>query len=210
MNPNQEEDRQLLQRISAGEEPAFQMLFEKYYRYLCIASYKICGDEHKAKDMVQEVFLDLWKKRNTLNIHTSVQAFIKKAVIFKSIDYIRAQRLQFEDIPEEKETFGGAQEKLELAELKQLIHDTAARLPERCRVVFFMSRFEKMSHKEIAHHLNISPKTVENQITKALKILRNTIQPFLSDDLIKLLFFILYVGGSGFYLDFVLNPLATI
>lgn len=206
MNSNQKEDRQLLKRISAGEEPAFQTLFEKYYRYLCIASFKICGDEHKAKDVVQEVFLDLWRKKETLNIHTSVQAFIKKAVVFKSIDYIRAQRLQFEDLPESQETHGGAQEKLELAELKKLIHDTAAQLPERCRVVFFMSRFEKMSHKEIANHLDISPKTVENQITKALKTLRSTIQPYLSDDLIKLLFFLLYIGGSGFYFDFLLNP----
>ena len=71
-------------------------------------------------------------------------------------------------------------EKLEAAELQSVIDQAVDQLPERCRLVFVLSRFEQMSHKEIANQLDISPKTVENQITKALKILRETLGPYLS------------------------------
>lgn len=203
MKNDKQEDQRLLARINAGEEPAFQQLFNKYYRFLCIASYKIYADEHKSKDFAQEVFLDLWRKRGELQIHTSLNAYLKKSVVYKTIDHIRARRLNFEEIPDFSVEEPKSQQKLELEELKTLIHETAQQLPERCRIIFFMSRFEELSHKEIAQKLDISPKTVEHQITKALKVLRTVVQPYISNRLIQLIFFLLQIGESAFYLDLI-------
>ena len=174
MTPNIK-DSDLLKRIKQGEEPAFRMLFDKYYKQVCYAAYTTYADEHKAKDFAQEVFLSLWKRRNELKIQVSIAAFLKRAAIYKAIDYIRAQRLDFEkeNVLHRKETNSG--EQTEYKELKELIHRTVENLPERCRIIFFMSRFEKLSHKEIATRLAISEKTIENQITKALKILRKVV-----------------------------------
>jgi len=184
------QDEQLLNRIKAGDEAAFQSLFEKYYQSLCYSAYKICTDEHKSKDLAQEVFLDIWKRRKSLTIHTSFQAFLRRAVTYKAIDYVRTQKLDLE----ESIDLGAAPEQshqdLEIKELKELIHRTAEQLPERCRIIFFMSRFEQMSHKEIAAKLEISEKTIENQITKALKVLRKVIVNYSSNIKIFLLFYL--------------------
>ena len=184
-------DEQLLKRIQEDDETAFQNLFDKYYKTLCYAAYKIYPDEHKSKDFSQEVFLDIWKKRKTLSIHTSLNAFLRRAVTNKAIDYIRAQRFNFEDPPPSDKDQIQPFEAIEQAELKSLIHRTAEQLPERCRLVFFMSRFEELSHKEIAAKLDISEKTVENQITKALKRLRIVVTHYLSESklILHFLFF---------------------
>ena len=164
-------DEDLLDGIKKGDETAFQSLFNKHYKSMCYAAYRVYPDEHKSKDFAQEVFLKLWRKKDELEIHTSLQAFLRRAVVNKAIDYIRAQRLDFEEIPDQ-EVKTKAGKDLEFKELKDFIHYTAQQLPDRCRTVFFMSRFEELSHKEIATKLDISVKTVENQITKALKVLR--------------------------------------
>lgn len=184
-------DERLLAGIKAGDESAFQSLFDRYYKSMCYAAYKVLPDEHKSKDFAQEVFLTLWRKRETVKIHTSLQAFLRRAVVNKAIDYIRAQRLNFEEVPDmeaEVEKHAG----MEFKELKDLIHYTAEQLPERCRMVFFMSRFEELSHKEIAANLSISEKTVENQITKALKVLRVAIAQHFATPKILFLFFLLF------------------
>jgi len=185
-------DEHLLAGIKKGDEKAFQTLFDKYYKSMCYAAYKVLPDEHKSKDFAQEVFLTLWRKRDTVTIHTSLQAFLRRAVVNKTIDYIRAQRMNFEeDVPETGSMGGELSDKMEFKELKDLIHFTAEQLPERCRLVFFMSRFEELSHKEIAAKLDISEKTVENQITKALKVLRVAVnQHFTTPKIIFLIFFL--------------------
>ncbi|MFK7806572.1 MAG: RNA polymerase sigma-70 factor [Saprospiraceae bacterium] len=188
----QHNDEGLWSSIQVGDEVAFQTLFEKYYKLICYAAYKVYPDEHKSKDFAQEVFLMLWRKRDVLTIHTSLQAFLRRAVVNKTIDYIRAQRLNFEDIPDEGEAAAKLSDELEASELKGMIHRAAEQLPERCRIVFFMSRFEELSHKEIAAKLEISVKTVENQITRALKVMRPLVQQYFSDPKIMLLIISLF------------------
>jgi len=184
-------DEILLTGIKASDESAFQALFDKYYKLMCYAAYRVLPDEHKSKDFAQEVFLTIWRKRETLTIHTSLPAFLRRAVINKTIDYIRAQRLNFDEVP----NIGAVAERnedMEFKELKDLIHHTASQLPERCRMVFFMSRFEELSHKEIAAKLEISEKTVENQITKALKVLRVAVAQYFKTTKIIFLIFSLF------------------
>jgi len=186
----------LLEGIREDSELAFKALFDKYYRSICYASAKIYNDPHKSKDFAQEVFLDVWKKRKTIKIHSSLGAFLRRAVVNKTIDYIRSQRFDFDDSPDLGDKQIQQSNSLEYSELKDLIHQTADQLPDRCRLVFMMSRFEEMSHKEIAKKLEISEKTVENQITKALKLLRSVVAKYMAESKIIIQFLSIFIGDK--------------
>lgn len=187
------EDARLWKKIKAGDETAFKQLFKKHYKNLTYRAYKVLADEHIAKDNVQEVFLDLWNKRDTKIINTSVHAYLSKAVTFKTIDYIRSRRFDFDKEDAWEDASVEPYETIEGKELAQIIHKAAQSLPERCRIIFLMSRFEDLSHKEIAEQLGISTKTVENQITTALKRMRKIISPYLSKDFLIFLIFLLLI-----------------
>ena len=150
--------------------------------------YRILSDENLSEDIAQEVFYELWKKRHRINIQTSLKAYLKRAAVNKSLNYIRDQKIKFEEVskaPVLSTKSHNAQ--LEAKELQEQINLAVNALPERCRIIFSLSRFEEMSYQEIANTLQISTKTVENQISKALKILRQAIGPYLSKDTLLLL-----------------------
>lgn len=191
------EDDILWKKIKKGDERAFHALFNKYYKSITYRAYKVLADEHIAKDNAQEVFLDLWNKREQKEITTSIGAYLNKAIVFKTIDYIRAQRLDFnKDSTLEQKSINPFQA-IEGKELAEVIREAAMTLPERCRIIFLMSRFEELSHKEIAQKLEISPKTVENQITYALKRMRQILAPILKN-LKIFIFFLLSIGDNHF------------
>ncbi len=170
-------DDQLLAEIRKDSQAAFKVLFDRYYQKMCYAGYRTYADQHKAKDFAQEIFCDLWNKRKTVKITNSLNAYLSRAMRNKAIDYIRSQRLNFDE--------GNAVKSMQIdvdptsfSELQELIQATVNSLPERCKVVFNLSRTEGLSHKEIASKLGISTKTIENQITKALKALRTNIAKY--------------------------------
>lgn len=172
------EDNIILDLLNRSDEKGIKLIFDQYYRYLCHAVYKVIPDTHIVEDLVQEVFYEIWKKRERLQINISLKAYLRRASINKSLNYVRAQRMKFSDNEDIKERFvddDNSHEKVELSELTEVINQAVESLPERCRLVFSLSRFESMSYKEIAEQLGISMKTVENQISKALKILRKEI-----------------------------------
>ncbi|MEM9822860.1 MAG: RNA polymerase sigma-70 factor [Bacteroidota bacterium] len=168
-------DQELFQLLQENKEEAVTELFRRHYVYVCKSAYRIIGNEAIAEDLAQDVFLGLWKRRAQLNIKTSVKAYLKKAVTNKALNYIRDQKMKFTDtekMPEMPAKAVGIHQELEKEELEQVIQKAVNRLPERCRIVFCLSRFEELSYQEIADQLEISIKTVENQISKALKFLR--------------------------------------
>lgn len=162
-------------------EYAAEYLFKKYYSDVCYAVYRVIPDATLSEDIAQEVFIQIWKKRESIEINSSVKAYLKKAGVNKALNHIRANKVRFEDddsldmknlsIPDD-----GA--KLEALDLQAIIDNAIDSLPEKCRIVFSLSRFEEMSYKEIAEKLDISIKTVENQIGKALKILRSAVESY--------------------------------
>ncbi|WP_367388709.1 RNA polymerase sigma-70 factor [Lewinella sp. LCG006] len=172
----------VLAALNKGEEWALDNLFRAHYTYLCQAVFRIIGDRNLSEDLVQEVFYQLWRKRSSLNINQSLRAYLKKAAVNRTLNYIRDQRLIVDDesaLPFDLASEQmGAIEKLETEELQAQIEAAISDLPERCRLVFGLSRFEEMSNKEIAAHLEISVKTVENQMTKALRLLREKLSPY--------------------------------
>ena len=178
----QTEDDVILDLLSKGDQKFIDLLFDKYYTYLCNVVYRVINDADYAEDIAQEIFTDIWRKRESINIQTSLRAYLRRASVNRSLNHIRKQRMKFDENEEaiidiESNTIDGQQE-LEKDELEQRIHDCINGLPPKCKLVFSLSRFENMSYQEIADHLEISIKTVENQISKALRILRNSIQPY--------------------------------
>ena len=178
----QTEDDVILDLLSKGDQKSIDLLFDKYYTYLCNVVYRVINDADYAEDIVQELFTDIWRKRDSINVQTSLRAYLRRASVNRSLNHIRKKRMKFDENEEaiidiESNTINGQQE-MERDELEQRIHDCIDALPPKCKLVFSLSRFENMSYQEIADHLEISIKTVENQISKALRILRNSIQPY--------------------------------
>jgi len=174
-------DSELLTLLQNNKEEAIDLLFRRYYSFVCKAAYRIIPDSNLVEDLTQDVFYELWKKRENLNINLSIRAYLKRAVINKSLNHIRDQRMKFDDhekFPEASSKASEGLQQLQESELEEIIHAAIDRLPERCRIVFSLSRFEDMTYQQIADELNISIKTVENQISKALKYLRSEIKKY--------------------------------
>lgn len=168
-------DKEIILLLKSNGEKAMEEIYSRYYNYLCHATYKILNDSVATEDIVQDVLMEIWKKKEALNITISLKAYLRRASINKALNHLRGQKIKFEDDDSYKETFidsDDSLEKLEYSELSDVINKTIEALPEKCRIVFSMSRFESMSYQEIATSLEISIKTVENQISKALRILR--------------------------------------
>ena len=177
-------DDQILELLGRDSEKAMELIFRHYYSFLCIAIAKILPDTHVAEDLAQDVFFDVWKKRDSLNINISLKAYLRRAAINKTLNYIRDRKIRWDDedkiLMMESDTVS-ITEKLEGEDLKKVVDAAIDKLPERCRLVFSLSRFEEMTYQEIASHLGISIKTVENQMTKALKLLKDDISPYLKE-----------------------------
>jgi RNA polymerase sigma-70 factor (ECF subfamily) len=153
---------------------------------VCQVIYRYVGDKVVAEDIAQEIFTELWQKRDQLHIHTSPQAYLRRMAVTRTLNYLRNERKhKWDDLEDEVGRSGmwvsqrpNALANLELAELQQVIARAIDELPEKCRIVFLLSRHESMPYADIAAALDISVKTVENQIGKALRHLRNAVESY--------------------------------
>ncbi len=172
-------DRELLELLHQEPERAVEHLFRRYFSLLCGVVYKLIPDARLAEDLTQEVFFELWRKRADLRLHTSFGAYLRRAAINRTLNYLRdhRQELAHQSLAGEKRSQALLPDAgLELDDLQQKLDAAIDRLPERCRLIFLLSRFDDMSYKEIADKLGISVKTVENQIVKALRLLRQALE----------------------------------
>lgn len=176
-----EQDFALLERLKKEDAAAFRTLFDNYYKYLVVTAHNILGDSETARDLAQDVLAELWNKRDQLQIQSSLKSYLRRAVVNKTLNYIKSRRLDFnepERSPNPPSEPAQADQLLEKEDLQALINQTIEQLPEKCRLVFTLCRLEGLSHKEIAKKLNISTKTIENQMTKSLKALRQALQAY--------------------------------
>lgn len=176
-------DKEILGLLKTDGEKAMEVIYNEYYTYLCHATFRILNDSVSAEDIVQDVLMEIWKKKEVLNVNISLKAYLRRASINKALNHLRTKKFKFDDDDSIKETFIGtddSHEMVEYTELSNVITQTIESLPEKCRLVFNMSRFEQMSYAEIADSLGISTKTVENQISKALRILRLSVKEYKS------------------------------
>ena len=172
-------DQEILQLLQSDRERGIEALFRQYFGTVSRAVLRIISDRNTAEDLAQEVFLDLWRKRDRLNITSSLPAYLRRAARNRALNYIRDQKLKFDDSDEGHldlpSNSVSITQKIAADEMQKRIDWAIEQLPERCRIVFALSRFEEMSYKEIAAELDISVKTVENQISKALRLLREAL-----------------------------------
>jgi len=162
------------------DEKFLEHLFREYFASLMAFSVKILGDEDEARDVVQKVFISLWERRESLDLDTSMKSYLFTSVHNRSLNVIR-DRKKFSDAPHaEREDSVDVGNQLEAMELEQRIGEIIGELPEKTREVFVLSRFEGLKYGEIADKLGISVKTVENQMSRALRILREKLAHYLA------------------------------
>jgi RNA polymerase sigma-70 factor (ECF subfamily) len=174
---------QLITTLKAGDITAFEMLFRTYYQPLCNYAFTYIPDRDEAEEIVQSTFLNVWEKRENLAIHTGVKPYLYAMVRNACLNAIKHEKVRQQHAAVEMAVAERSVESVSAtvlaAELEARIFKAMQKLPEQCRLVFKLSRFEELKYNEIATHLNISVKTVENQMGKALKIMREQLKDYL-------------------------------
>lgn len=174
LSPIPVDEKELLSRLSSGDETALLVIYKHHWKRLFVSAFNVLKDRSACEDILQEIFLQLWIRRETLDIKTSLSAYLYAATRYQVFRTIRTKPVAehvFENL-QDRFTSPSPEDRLHLKELSTRINQVVDTLPDQCRLIFKMSREEHLSHKQIAERLNISPKTVENQIAIALKKLR--------------------------------------
>lgn len=178
----------------------FDKLFLKYHRELLNLSYNILRDRDAAKDVVQEVFTNLWKNRQSIQFGDQIKHYLFKATSHTALNALRNQKRSYK-LDDYNEILNlvapSGTESPAYGELELRIRQAIDRLPPQCKVIFLLSRHEGLKYQQIAETLDLSIKTVESQMGIALEKLRLDLKPFLSLEFlaillaISLLFYIL-------------------
>jgi RNA polymerase sigma-70 factor (family 1) len=174
-------DADLMKLVRNGNELAFAALVNRYAKDLYKLTFKRTSSNAVSQDMVQEIFISLWKNRDSITIKDSLFPYLYQAVIYEVIDHtLRMDKeIAFKSsLLQQTELVQHAVDRdLELDELQRKIDDTVARMPATMRTVFCLSRYEKLSVREIAARLQLSEQTVKNNISLAMQKLRTQLDP---------------------------------
>jgi RNA polymerase sigma-70 factor (ECF subfamily) len=165
------------------QEAAFEQIFRSFFRELHIYSFSILRDWDTAEEVVQTLFLKMWENDTWTRIETSMKSFLYRSVYHESLNVLRQQKVRLNYQINTMYVMANETEhtttRMELNELQERIHRSLNRLPEKCRTIFQLSRFGELKYHEIASQLEISVKTVETQMGKAIRILRNDLKDYL-------------------------------
>jgi len=190
--PQNNKDRNIdfehFQKIKLGDKSTFQILFKKYYSELTRFSFIYIKEKDMSEEIVQDFFVQFWIKRESITITTSVKSYFYSSIRNKSLSYLRDKKddLSISSNLYILNTIAGTEENYEIdyVELKTQITSAVESLPEKCKKTFKMSRFNKMTYKQIAEKQQVSEKTVESQMRIALQKLREKLQPILKSIII--------------------------
>lgn len=172
-------DPDIFHRIKEGDVLSFNKLFDTYYTSLCFFAVKFLADIDISRSLVQQLFVDLWMKRDKLDTIRSVKSYLYTSVRNRCIDQLRLKQntlemsSEFEDI-----TRIPFHDLVEEAEINDLINNSVNQLPEKCREIFILCRYEGLRYTDVAQKLNLSVKTVEMQMGIALRRLRESIKRY--------------------------------
>ena len=172
-----ENEKELLLLLSKGNQEAIKLIYQKYWQRLFLSAYNILRDKEACEDIIQEIFIELWQKRETLRITSSLGAYLFASTRYQVFHFIRKSpgRPELFENLEERFLTGAPDIPLYVKDLQQRIDIAVEGLPEKCRDIYKLSREQDLSYKAIADHLQISPKTVENQLSIAFKKLREAL-----------------------------------
>lgn len=173
-------DENVIHHFMQGKQSAFDEIFRQFYRPLCVFAYGMVKDRQAAEDIVQDFFVKFWENRAEFQLQQQLNMYFYKAIQNNCIHYLNKQKKQSGESALKllKSEFVDNKD-MEQLELENHIHNAIEELPTECRKIFKMSRFDELKNREIAEKLNISIKTVENQMTKALKFIESKVVKFL-------------------------------
>jgi len=183
------QEKELIQKLKQGDETAFRYLFDKHYGLLCSIAAEFLKDDFLAETIVGDVILYIWEKRDTIEIQSSLRAYLIRAVRNKCLNYKNLRHVNKEiklsDEPTDLKGNYIYSEEQPLAillekELEDKINHSIDDLSEECRQVFELSRFDQLRYEEIAVKLNISVNTVKYHIKSALSKLRTDLGKYIS------------------------------
>ena len=182
------EDREKIERLRGGEDATFHSIYFKYYEMFYHLAFQFLGNESETKEILQDVFLKLWEIKAQLKADSTIHNYLFTLVKNNCLNLIKRKQLvlrhneniRWIELQYQQESLTRLQyENIEVEELNKKINRAIENLPEHCNRVFCMSRFENLRNKEIAEQLNVTIKTVEAHLTKALKILRSELKDYL-------------------------------
>ena len=179
-------EKELVDSIRRGNSKSFELVFKTYYPRLCAYAYDYTRQLEAAEDLVKDFFLHFWNHRETLEIKSSLSGYLFRAVHNQCVNYLQRQKKIKFEVPSDnlclielklKRPFTADYPigNLLARETEAQILEAIENLPEQCREIFKLSRFEELSHKKIAEQLNISECTVKVQIYRALKKIRKVL-----------------------------------
>ena len=176
-------ETEIYQSIIAGNQAAFEMIFKTYYQPLCRYAFSFLNDRNEAEEIVQNAFIKVWERKSDLQVQTSLKAYLYTMVRNASLNRIKHERIKQQHVQNQMRVMESARElvseKVMSNDLEAKIYSAMNTLPEQCRLVFQLSRFEELKYQEIAEQLQISVKTVENHMGKALKLMREQLKDYL-------------------------------
>uniref|UniRef100_UPI003216C755 RNA polymerase sigma-70 factor n=1 Tax=uncultured Draconibacterium sp. TaxID=1573823 RepID=UPI003216C755 len=170
------DESKLINRLKKGDQTAFEILFRYYYPGLVVFASQITLDKDEATEIVQDFFVRLWEKRSGINDNSSLKSYFFTSVKNRSLNYLKKIEIQSQVIDQLKNLTENNQlyepDIFVESELQEKIKVAIGKLPARCGEIFVMSRFQGLTNDEIATKFDISKRTVETQISNALKVLR--------------------------------------
>lgn len=177
-------DAELWSAICQDDKKAFDALFERYWSLLYNTAYAYLKDEDAASQIVHDIFLNLWQKRQRYEIQ-SFKSYLTTAAryhVYKALKARKAANIvyveDYADLEHGGQSRNAGDDNIRSLELERAVQDSLGKLPKRCREIYSLSRTDQMSNAEIAEKLSISKRTVENQLTTALQYLRNALKFF--------------------------------
>jgi RNA polymerase sigma-70 factor (family 1) len=169
-----------LEDLKSGNLNHYELLFREYYRPLVVFAMKYVKDPDTAKEIVQDFFVKFYEKRHSVVIDTSLRSYLYRSVYnscINHISYIEMRNRHFKNIAIQSEN-EFTDEQVSVTELQNRIYKCIEGLPDQCRRIFKMNRLEGLKNDQIADQLKLSKRTVETQISKALKILRKKLSDY--------------------------------
>lgn len=178
---SQLKDQDLMSLLERDNHDAFTEIYDRYWKKMFALAADKLDDLDEAKEIVQQIFVSLWERRHTIDIHQSLSGYIAVSVKYKVINILHRRDVRqkhLDELPSDFNVDDSTLEWLEFEELRHRIAKIVTNLPEKCRLVFVMSREEGLSQKKIAKKLGLSEKTVEAHLGKAIKTLKSGLKSF--------------------------------
>jgi RNA polymerase sigma-70 factor (ECF subfamily) len=177
-------DKVKLLSLKQGDEKVFESVFREYYEPLCIHARRYLVDPDLAEEVVQDMFFKMWERRDALIINTSLNSYLYKAVTNHCLNFLNYDKhlkkyQEFVGFRTDNSHLESAHEVLLHSDLQRKLNKLVLEMPEKRRMIFEMNRFEGLKYAEIANKLDISIKTVEAQMSKALEFMRNNLKDYL-------------------------------